>query len=72
MLCRQRRTLTDQEVAQALGGLPPIKMHCSVLAHDAIKAAVADYKKNLGQAGMAEKVQEERLQHEQEELLRKE
>jgi len=26
--------------------LPPVKIHCSVLAEDAIKAAVADYKKN--------------------------
>jgi nitrogen fixation NifU-like protein len=35
--------LTNQAVAEALGGLPAIKMHCSVLAEDAFKAAVNDY-----------------------------
>jgi nitrogen fixation NifU-like protein len=29
--------------------LPPVKIHCSVLAEDAIKAAVADYRKKQGQ-----------------------
>ena len=36
-------TLTNKAVAEALDGLPPIKMHCSVLAEEAIKAAVKDY-----------------------------
>jgi len=36
--------------------LPPVKIHCSVLAEDAIKAAIADYKKKQGQAEEAEKV----------------
>ena len=31
------------EVANALGGLPPVKMHCSVLAEQAIKKAIRDY-----------------------------
>ena len=35
-------------VAQALDGLPPIKMHCSMLAEDAIKAALIDYYKRQG------------------------
>ena len=35
--------LTNQAVAEALDGLPAIKMHCSVLAEEAIKAAVKDY-----------------------------
>lgn len=34
---------TNQEVVQALGGLPPVKIHCSVLAEEAIKAALEDY-----------------------------
>lgn len=37
--------LTNKAVADALDGLPPIKMHCSVLAEDAIKAAIYDYRK---------------------------
>ncbi len=35
--------LTNQAVAEALDGLPPVKMHCSVLAEEAIKAAIEDY-----------------------------
>ena len=47
------RTLDDAgeikntEIAQELG-LPPVKIHCSVLAEDAIKAAIADVKKKRG------------------------
>lgn len=36
-------TLTNEQVAHALGGLPVHKMHCSVLAEQAIKAAIGDY-----------------------------
>ena len=39
----QALALTNQAVAEALDGLPAIKMHCSVLAEEAIKAAVKDY-----------------------------
>lgn len=35
--------LTNSAVAQALDGLPPVKMHCSVLAEQAVKAALSDY-----------------------------
>jgi nitrogen fixation protein NifU and related proteins len=35
--------LTNKAVAQALDGLPAIKMHCSVLAEDAIRSAINDY-----------------------------
>jgi len=37
--------IKNSEIAQELA-LPPVKIHCSILAEDAIKAAVADYKKN--------------------------
>ena len=37
-------TLTNKSVAEALDGLPPVKMHCSVLAEEAIHAAIEDYK----------------------------
>ncbi len=36
--------ITNKAVAEALDGLPPIKMHCSVLAEEAIKSAIEDYK----------------------------
>lgn len=35
--------VTNKDVADALDGLPPIKMHCSLLAEEAIKAAIEDY-----------------------------
>ncbi len=37
--------LTNKAVAEALDGLPPVKMHCSLLAEEAIHAAIADYQK---------------------------
>lgn len=36
--------LTNQAVVEALGGLPPVKIHCSVLAEEAVKAALDDYR----------------------------
>ena len=42
------RTLTNKAVAEALDGLPDYKMHCSVLAEEAIKAALEDYEKRTG------------------------
>ena len=35
--------VTNKMVADSLGGLPPVKMHCSVLAEEAIQAALTDY-----------------------------
>ncbi len=40
--------LTNKEVVESLEGLPPAKLHCSVLAEEAVKAAIEDYKKKLG------------------------
>ncbi|MEI6731714.1 MAG: Fe-S cluster assembly scaffold protein NifU [archaeon] len=37
--------LSNDDVVKALGGLPPVKIHCSVLAEEALKAAVEDYMK---------------------------
>jgi len=35
--------ISNKAVAEALDGLPPVKMHCSVLAEDALKSAIDDY-----------------------------
>lgn len=40
--------LTNKAVAEALDGLPPVKMHCSLLAEEAIHAAIEDYEKKKG------------------------
>lgn len=40
--------ITNQAVAEALDGLPPVKMHCSNLAEEAIRAAIDDYRKKNG------------------------
>ena len=40
--------ITNVAVAEALDGLPPAKIHCSVLAEEAVKAAILDYYKKIG------------------------
>lgn len=40
--------LTNKAVVEALDGLPPIKLHCSVLAEEAVKTAILDYYKKQG------------------------
>lgn len=45
----EAKAITNQAVADALDGLPPIKMHCSVLAQEGIEAAVNEYLKKIGQ-----------------------
>ncbi len=42
------RKLTNQAVAEALDGLPDYKMHCSVLAEEAIRSALEDYEQRSG------------------------
>ena len=37
--------ITNKMVTESLGGLPAVKLHCSVLAEEALHAAIADYKK---------------------------
>ena len=41
-------TLTNKAVAEALDGLPPVKMHCSLLAEQAVKAAIKEYYEENG------------------------
>ncbi len=45
---KEVRQLTNKAVAEALDGLPDYKMHCSVLAEEAIKAALEDYQARTG------------------------
>jgi nitrogen fixation NifU-like protein len=40
--------VTNKDVAEELDGLPPLKMHCSLLAEEGIKAVVQDYKNKNG------------------------
>lgn len=40
--------LTNKAVVEALDGLPPVKIHCSVLAEQAVKAALSDYYRRKG------------------------
>jgi nitrogen fixation NifU-like protein len=42
------KKLTNKAVAEALDGLPDYKMHCSVLAEEAIQSALEDYQKRTG------------------------
>jgi nitrogen fixation NifU-like protein len=47
--------ISNKAVAEALGGLPPVKMHCSVLAEQALRSAIEDYRKRqAGEAGEEE------------------
>ncbi len=48
----QALSLTNQAVAEALDGLPAHKLHCSVLAEEAIKAALKDYFDRHGTKGL--------------------
>jgi nitrogen fixation NifU-like protein len=41
---KEAEKITDQAIAEALGGLPPVKMHCSLLAADALKKAIENYR----------------------------
>ena len=40
--------LTNSAVVEALEGLPPVKVHCSVLAEEAVRSAIADYYRRVG------------------------
>lgn len=44
----EAQQITNKVVAEALDGLPAIKMHCSNLAEEALEAAIKDYKSKLG------------------------
>ena len=53
--------VSNKDVAQALGGLPPHKLHCSLLAEEGIKAAIEDYllKSKANETGVNNKKESE-------------
>jgi nitrogen fixation NifU-like protein len=53
LLLEEAAAISKQQVADELGGLPPAKMHCSVLATDGLKVAVDDYLKKHGREPLA-------------------
>ena len=52
--------ITNKAVMESLGGLPPVKVHCSVLAEEALHAAIKDYRDRMnGTAALAAEAEEE-------------
>ena len=47
MTLEEAEKVTNKMVMEALGGLPPVKIHCSVLAEEALHAAIQDYRARL-------------------------
>ena len=47
MTLAEAEKVTNKMVMEALGGLPPVKVHCSVLAEEALHAAIKDYRERL-------------------------
>ncbi|MCX8094598.1 MAG: iron-sulfur cluster assembly scaffold protein [Caldisericia bacterium] len=44
----EAKKITWKEVVEELGGLPPVKLHCSILAVDALQAAITNYEEKMG------------------------
>jgi nitrogen fixation NifU-like protein len=47
----EAKSISNRAVAEALDGLPPVKIHCSVMAEEALAAALKDYEKRKGGNG---------------------
>ena len=59
--------LTNSAVVEALEGLPPQKIHCSVLAEEAVRSAIADYYRKKGMEDKAREGENIKCSHEHEE-----
>lgn len=55
--------ITNKMVMEALGGLPPVKVHCSVLAEEALHAAIQDYKERMEKGEKPEEMPEEEIKY---------
>ena len=55
--------ITNKMVMEALGGLPPVKVHCSVLAEEAMHAAIQDYKERMEKGEKPEEMPEEEIKY---------
>ena len=51
-------SMSNKEIVDSLGGLPPVKVHCSLLAVDGLKEAIYDYYKKMGKL-ITEKMEKE-------------
>lgn len=58
--------VTNKDVVEALGGLPAVKIHCSVLAEEAIKSAIYDYSQKSGKEYEALKDYDPNAEHDHE------
>jgi len=45
---KRQKKISWKEVVEEVGGLPPVKIHCSVLAVDALQAAIVNYEEKMG------------------------
>ena len=55
--------ITNKMVMEALGGLPPVKVHCSVLAEETLHAAIQDYKERMEKGEKPEEMSEEEIKY---------
>jgi nitrogen fixation NifU-like protein len=59
----EAKSITWKEAADALGGLPALKAHCSVLAVEGLRAAIRDYEERQGMTEKREPTTEETIEH---------
>ena len=63
MTLEEAEKLTNKMVMEALGGLPPVKVHCSVLAEEALHAAIQDYRERLAKGEKPRTEEDEEIKY---------